>query len=345
MSYYLFLYYNVWVMIISLMKVGKVNMKKKMFIGLMAAMAISLLVACQPKNNQSKEEAKPAKTDQVTKIKLGVMPSTDNIPFLLAQKEGFDQKNGVDLSLKVFKNPLDRDAALQAGEVDGVITDLVGVAIYQQGGLDVKVIGVPYDQFDLVVKDPAIQKLSDLKGKQVTFSKKTATAYAVDQMLQHDNLQMSDITVTEIPQVPTRLEMLKNDKVDGAILPEPFTTIAKAQGMHVLQSTKDIGVEAFAIGFPKNVLEQKKQGVTGLIAAYNEGADYVKEHDKAEYLDLFVENVGFPSELQDKIDIPDYGHLASVKAKDVTDAFKWSKKAGLLKKDITAEDVIYDYSK
>ena len=66
------------------------------------------------------------------------------------------------------------------GELDGIITDLVGVAIYKEAGNDVKIVGAPHDQFDLVVSDD-VTSMADLKGKPVVFSERTGTAYLCEQ--------------------------------------------------------------------------------------------------------------------------------------------------------------------
>lgn len=45
---------------------------------------------------------KKAQAEEIETLKLGVMPSTDNIPLLVAIQQGFDKKHGVDLELEVF---------------------------------------------------------------------------------------------------------------------------------------------------------------------------------------------------------------------------------------------------
>lgn len=315
------------------------GLEMKKWLGSLIVMvaAISLLAGCAP---EEKKEVK--KENGKTVIRLGVMPSTDNIPFIIAQQKGYLKERGVSLDLEVFKSANDRDAALQAGKLDGVITDLVAVAIYQQGDLDVKVVAAPYDQFDLVSSDGEVQTVADLKGKDVVFATRSGTAYAIDKMLQEAGLTMADITVNEVPQVPARLELLTNQKASAAILPEPFVTMAKAGGMNVVQSTRDIGINPFAIAFTTSFIEGESEALRSMFDAYNQAADYVKTADKADYLELFIKEVGFPETLKDQIDVPDYGKLEQVKVADVESAFGWSTEAGLLKKDLKAEDVISD---
>lgn len=283
-----------------------------------------------------------SKEKEVPTLTLGVMPATDNIPLILAHEKGFDVKHGVKLDLQNFKAAKDRDAAFQAGKLDGVSTDLVAISIYQEAGMDVKVTGSTYGEFDLVTGDDSIQSAADLKGKDVILSKNTGTEYAVAKMLEKAGLSIDDINITEVPQVPTRLELLKNKKAAAAILPEPFVTMAKADGMRVLDSTKKIGINPFVMGIPADKVKEKEDAVKGMYEAYNEAVDYIKSHDKTDYIQLFIDDVGFPESLKDQIEVPDYPYAVQAADEDVTAAFAWTQKQGLLNKDLAPEDVLSD---
>lgn len=315
-------------------------MKKWAITASMIALAAGL-VGCGNGSEDTKDTAS-TDTKEVPTLTLGVMPSTDNIPLVLAHEKGFDKKHGVNIDLETFKAAKDRDAAFQAGKVDGVSTDLVAIAIYQEAGMDVKVTGSTYGQFDLVTGDEQVQAISDVAGKEVILSKNTGTEYAVTKMLETAGLTEADITVTEVPQVPTRLELLKNQQSAAAILPEPFVTMAKADGLRVLESTQSIGINPFVMGVPAEKVDEKADAIRGMYEAYNEAVDYMKSHDKADYIQLFIDEIGFPETLKDQIEVPDYPHAQQATVEDVTSAFEWSQKAGLLTKDLTPEDVLSD---
>lgn len=316
-------------------------MKKWMTTAGILALAAMILGACGTTAKETKEST-ATKDEKVTTLTLGVMPSTDNIPLVLAHEKGFDKDHGVDIQLENFKAAKDRDAAFQAGKVDGVSTDLVAIAIYQEAGMDVKITGNTYGEFDLVTGDDSIQSAADLKGKDVILSKKTGTEYAVTQILAKAGLQDSDINVSEVPQVPTRLELLKNKKAQAAILPEPFVTMAVADGLRVLDSTREIGINPFVMGMPADVIDKKADAIKGMYEAYNEAVDYIKEHDKSDYIQLFIDEVGFPETLKEQITVPDYTHAEQATDEDITAAFSWAKEHDLLTKDLKPADVLSD---
>ncbi len=307
-------------------------------------LAVVTLAACGSGDKESDKTgvSSSAKENEVTTLTLGVMPSTDNIPLILAHEKGFDKKHGVEIKLENFKAAKDRDAAFQAGKVDGVSTDLVAIAIYQEAGMDVKITGNTYGQFDLVTGDDSIQSVADLKGKDVILSKKTGTEYAVTKMLEKAGLKESDINVSEVPQVPTRLELLKNKQAQAAILPEPFVTMAVADGLRVLDSTREIGINPFVMGMPADVIDKKADAIKGMYDAYNEAVDYIKDHDKSDYIQLFIDEVGFPETLKDQITVPDYTHAEQATDEDITSAFAWAQENDLLTKDLKPADVLSD---
>ena len=69
------------------------------------------------------------------------MGSIDAVPLVIAEQNGYFEEEGVDLDLQIFKAANDRDAALQAGELDGVLCDETAISIYQNSGIDMKITG------------------------------------------------------------------------------------------------------------------------------------------------------------------------------------------------------------
>ncbi|WP_054942817.1 ABC transporter substrate-binding protein [Paenibacillus ihuae] len=281
----------------------------------------------------------PAEAAVVT---LGLLPSIDAIPFIIAHEQGLDKEHNVNLDIQTFKSAKDRDVAFQAGKVDGISADLVAISIYNEAGLDVKITSTTTGEFDLLTGNDEIQDVKDLKGKTVILSKNTSTQYTVAMMLKQAGLNEADITVSEVPQIPTRLELLKNKKADAAVLPEPFVTMGESAGLRVLSSTHSAGVNPFVLAFPQSVIDAKPQAIRDMYAAYNDAVEYMNSHDQAEYIDLIIKEVGYPETLKDEIKVPEYQPANQVDVKEVEAAFAWARETGLLTKNISAEDVISD---
>lgn len=311
---------------------------KQVIMVLMLVVVISALaVGCS-----TNKEANSAEDKEIPVLSLGLLPSIDAIPFIIAHEQGFDKEHGVTLNIETFKSAKDRDVAFQADKLDGISADLVALAIYNEAGLDVKATSTTFGEFDLLTGNDEIKDVKDLKGKSVILSKNTSTEYTVAMMLKQAGLSEADINVTEVPQIPTRLELLKNKKSDAAILPEPFVTMGKASGLQVLSSTKLAGVNPFILAFPQEVISAKSKEITAMYAAYDDAVEYLKSHDQSEYIDLIIKEIGYPETLKDEITVPEYVPAYQVDVKEVEAAFAWAKEKGLLTKDISPEEVISD---
>lgn len=312
--------------------------KHKIMMVCMVVLLISALgVGCSTPNNNASNG-----TEITPSLTLGLLPSIDAIPFIIAHEQGFDQEQGVNLDIQTFKSAKDRDVAFQAGKLDGISADLVAIAIYNQAGLDVKVTSTTFGEFDLLTGNNDIHEVKELKGKTVILSKNTSTEYTVATMLKKAGLTEKDITVTEVPQIPTRLELLKNNKADAAILPEPYVTMGKSAGLRVLSSTLDAGVNPFVLAFQQDTISDKEQAIQAMYAAYDEAVTYMQTHEQSEYMDLIIKEVGYPESLKNDIIVPKYLPSNQVDVQEVEAAFTWAREKGLLSKTISPEEVISD---
>lgn len=311
---------------------------KKMIISMTAALL--LLTACgTPAKDKTSESS--AGSNEITTLKIGVMPSMDNIPLIVAHEQGFDKKHGVELDVQAFKSGKDRDAAFQAGAVDSINADLVGVAAYVQAGIDVKIMSATQGQFDLI-STAEVKEVADLKGKEVVVLKNQGPEFAAEEFLKQVNLMGEDVKMVDVPQVPSRVELLSNNQASAAILPEPFVTMTTAQGMNNLGSTLDLGINLFALVATQDVIDEKATAFKGMYDAYNDAVQWMKENDQEAYIQLFIDEIGFPETLKEQIVIPEYKEAFQASEEDITRAFDWAKTKGLLEKDVLAKDVLSD---
>lgn len=326
------------------------TVKQKWALSIVILLLVSMLAACGAKDKASNSSANEAgkeknggnqaQAEQLGELNLGMLPSIDAIPFVIAHEQGFDKNHGVNLNIQTFKSAKDRDVAFQAGKIEAISADLVALAIYNQAGLDVKATSTTFGEFDLLTGSADIKEVKDLKGKNVILSKNTSTQYTVAMMLEQAGLTEDDINITEVPQIPTRLELLKNNKSDAAILPEPFVTMGKAAGLTVLSSTHTAEINPFILAIPQSVIDVKSKEIVAMYQAYNDAVDYMKTHKQDEYIDLIIKEVGYPTTLKNEITVPAYIAANQVDEKQVERAFAWAKSKGLLKKDISPKEVI-----
>lgn len=318
-------------------------MKKRNLIILVLSMVFVMLTAigCSSNKDESKDKDKAIET-----LRIGVMQSSDIIPLAIIEENKLDEKYGLDLKIEVFKSSADRDAALQAGELDGVFTDYIGVCIYQNAGLDVKITGVTDGDFVLIAgADSGIKNLEDMKGKSIAISQNTLIDYALDYILQENGYE-SDYVVKEIvPKIPDRLEMLRAGNIDLGLLPDPFSTIAKESGGVVLGSANSIGLNPAVSAFTGSALERGKEAIKDYYKAYNEAVKYINETPIEKYEDIVISSAGFPEELKGKIELPVYRTNTLPSEEDIENAIKWASEKGLCDKALTPDKLLFDLNK
>lgn len=311
-------------------------MKIKKVIALaMTAVMTASMVACGSK----KEEGQIEKA----KLTVGVMGSIDAVPLVIAKENGYFEEEGIDLDLQIFKAAKDRDAALQAEELDGVLCDETAISIYQNSDIDMKITGTTNGSWTLVAgKDSGITNLSDLKNKKVGISENTMIEYLADDIALSNGLQVSDIEKVAIPAMPARLEALKNNQIDAAILPAPFNDTAIADGGVEITKiyNKDIMISVTA--FLQEIIDKDAKAIKGFYNAYNKAIEFINSNDISKYEDIIITTVGYSEDMRGNIVLPEFKINYLPAEENVQSVLEWAKEKGLLTKDIKAKDVMSD---
>ena len=299
---------------------------------------IMVAVAGCGSNQADKKEMSP--------LTIGLMPDTDSIPFLIAREKGYFAEEGIEVNIEQYKSAMDRDAALQSGNLDGAISDMLAAAFSKAGGFDVKVTSFTDGSYKLIAgRDENIKSVKELSGKDVSVSKNTIIEYVTDQILAKEGMNGDSINKVIIPQIPTRLEMLQNGKLAAATLPEPMASIAIAGGSKFVTGSDELGINPGVILFTAKASEDKKQEIQAMYRAYNKAVKYLNDTPREEYIDLVIEKAGFPPAAKEALKLPKYHEAALPKESDVTDCIKWLNEKGLVQDKFTYSDMVLDLLK
>ncbi|MBO0475730.1 ABC transporter substrate-binding protein [Vagococcus sp. DIV0080] len=313
--------------------------KKTLILGLVAACSLAVLASCGTEEKAAKTPAKDTDKKELS-LSFGVMPAVDSLPVYIAEKEDFFKEEGLTLDLQSFKSPKDRDAALSSGNLNGANTDLIAVSTYLQGGMDFQVVSQSSGNFSILTSNDEIKSLADLKDKKVGIAKNQAPYYFLDEALKTKELTVGDIAYEEVPQIPVRIELVKNKKIDATVVPEPFRTIGLANGLKELGNSSELGIDATVFGFTTETLTKNKEAVDAFYRGYNKGVDFINDNDLDAYYDVMKEKIGFTDEIKDKVTLPTYKHAEQIKPEQLNKALEWSKEQGIYSKDLKEEDIL-----
>lgn len=304
------------------------NVKK-----LFALLFLPILFLASGCSGESKQELDP--------LRIGLMPDTDSVPFIIAQEKGYFAAEGLTVKLEPFKSAMDRDSALQSGNLDGAVSDLLAVAFARDGGFDVKVTSMTDGSYKLIAapetKTPTVKELA---GKEVAVSRNTIIEYVTDNILEHNGMSGDDIKKVVIPQIPTRLELLQSGKLSAATLPEPMASIAVYNGCRFITGSDELGINPGVILFTGESTKDKQKEIKALYRAYNKAVSYLNNTDRNEYIDLVVEKSGFPPAAKESLVLPVYHEASLPKEQDVADCIAWLKNKGLIKDSYEYADLV-----
>jgi len=297
--------------------------------------AIIVAVAVAAALSASCAQKKPSEP-----LRLGIMPDADSLPFLVAESEGLFGKNGVDVELVTFANAQERDAAIQAGRLDGAISDVLAAAFLVAGGFDMRVTSATDGRYGIAAAPGSgIADAKGLAGKRIGLSTNSIIQYSVDAIAGAAGLASDGFAAVAIPKMPVRMEMLLAGQVDAAGLPEPFLTTAVQRGASLVATTEQFHIDAAVMVFSKAVLDARLPEVKKLYKAYAAAASKINA-DPDSYRAFLVEKAKFPAEARDAYVFVTYRKPALPSPEQVAAAISWLEARGLLSKPLAPADLL-----
>lgn len=310
---------------------------KKIVAVILAGMMLLALGGCAANKQR---ETPPGQMQNLT---VGLMPDVDSIPFIIAQEKGFFKDEGLNVTLKPFKSAVDRDSALQSGNLDGAVSDMLAEAFAKAGGFDTVITSLTTGSYKLVVnKDVSAAAVADLRGKAVAISKNTIIEYVTDKVLADGGLQPTDVNKIVIPQIPARLEMLQNGKITAATMPEPMATLAVKNGAKVLLGSDELNINPGVMIFTRKAVTGKEKEIQALYRAYNKAIDYLAHEPQENYIDVVIDKGGLPPGVKDTLVLPHYNRPTAPPAQAVADVMAWLQARQLIPQGYSYQDVVDD---
>jgi NitT/TauT family transport system substrate-binding protein len=172
-----------------------------------------------------------------SRIKIGIIPSTDVAPLYLAESEGYFAEEGLDPELVPLGGGGDSITSLLGGDVDFTFASYPLLVQAQQkgsGAVNIKIIAdasaAKPDTAAVVVKaDSPLRDPQDLQGKRIGVS----STGAMDDLAVMAGMKIAKADISgiqwKVMKTPDMLPRLQSGDIDAAFLVEPFVTVAQAQ--------------------------------------------------------------------------------------------------------------------
>ena len=280
------------------------------------------------------------------KLRFGILPVLDTLPLQVAQAEGLFEAQELDVELIRFASALERDTAMQAGQLDGYFGDLVATYLLIGQGVPMRIAttswrttpGAPMFGIALApgFKDAT---LADLKGRKIGLSKSTVMEFLVDKMEPKLGLNPGHFERVEIKKIPIRMQTLLTDTIETAILPEPLLSLVKLKGGGILATSENLDVPLTVHCLHDRYFQNGGAVYTKFLTAYSEAVRLLAAKPEA-YRDLMAETCRIPPPLIPAFPVYAYPQPSLPTEAELDEVQTWMMGKGLLKRKVDPATVL-----
>jgi len=267
------------------------------------------------------------------KLRIGLLPVVDALPFIVAEKEGLFEKEGLSVELVYFGSARDRDSAIMGGQVEAALHDPVGALMLIGNGVPIKIVGFLCCAGEgdsnvgfYYVKAPGASQI-----RTVAISRNTIIEYVASKMVK------GDVELVDVPSIANRFQLLVEGKVDAAVLPDPWGTLALGRNATLIAKHRDLVVVVASESLLKT--PEGREAVRRLITALNKAVDLYNANPE-KYRDLLADKLRIPAELRQTYQIVWKVKVTEMPRDVFSDAASWLLQKGLVKQQLKYEDCV-----
>lgn len=287
-----------------------------------------------------------ATPDPVT-IRVGVLPILDSLPMFVAEERGYFEAQGITIELIPVSSAPERDQLMQAGQIDGMVNELVSTLYYNQEGTEIVIVRFARVATEdsplfriLAAKDSGIETLEDLVGIPIGISDGTVIEYTTDRMLTNAGLSQDQIAKIAVPKISDRYALLEANELMAANLPDPLASLAIQGGATLIiddSSYPEIGVSV--LSFNADFVNQHPDALRNFLIAIETAVENINS-DKEQWGTLLTERNLVPPPLLGTYNIPDYPTASIPSLSQFADALDWALEKGLIEGEISYSESV-----
>jgi NitT/TauT family transport system substrate-binding protein len=190
--------------------------------------------------DEADREAGGTEDDELTPIKVGILPIADLAPLYYGIEEGYFAEEGLAVTTEVGQGGAALVPAVVSGDYQLAFGNYVSLMLARQNGVEMQIVGNVVSGAEsadrgtnalLVAPDSGITSVDDLAGR--TFAVTTLNNVAevnIRTMLREAGVDDTDIEFVEMP-FPDMNAAVESGQVDVAWQAEPFVTLGEAAGL------------------------------------------------------------------------------------------------------------------
>jgi NitT/TauT family transport system substrate-binding protein len=265
------------------------------------------------------------------KIKLGVLPFSESLAAIIADKQGFFKEEGLEVEMSKFESGAVAVPVLQSGRIDIVLSSTVSTFQAIEQGLDAVVLAPgaivraapPDTTTALIVRKDSIKSLKDLINS-------SAWLHMVAALDKH-GVDPTKVRFTEVP-FPQMNDTLVNGQIDAVGQVEPFRSALMATGnaeivsWTYVETAPNSDITQYIALTPW--VEKHRATAAKFVRAVTKGAKFA-ESNEAVTREINQQFTNLNPALKDKVLLPRLG--AAINLNEMNHTMQMMQKYGLLK--------------
>lgn len=270
-------------------------MRKPLIAALAAALSLVVTVGGGTSANGAATAANK------TKIRLAFSTWNGYMALVIASKEGYYKKRGLDVSYTVIEDPVQRFNAFKAGRLDAIATTVdtfsrtnaKGIRSVEVLGLDASVGG------DGIVATKDIKTVEDLKGQKVAVSAGSTSQWLLAYVLSKHKMSLKDVDQIDLTSADAGAAFAAG-RVKVAVTWQPWLSRAQQNpNGHVLVSTKRYPtIITDHVAFQPSFIKKRRSAVVNFIKAYNDAMRLIRTNPDKAFKDVKEYLGQSPSEIR-----------------------------------------------
>ena len=293
------------------------------------AVTLTFLFACGGAENGTSSADGSMPADSAA-LRVAVMPTLDCLPLFLASEHNMFRRAGIDVALVCFNAQMDCDTALISGYVGATVTDLVRTEHLRRRKVSTTCLTATDASWQLLsARTARIRRLPQIDDRMVGMARYSATDMLAALCIDSAKLKEERVYRIQVNDVGIRLNMLQNNIIDAALMPEPQATAARLSRAFLLaDASRRFGLRLGVVAMRDSCLSASK--ADAFRRAYDEACDSLNANGLKVYSDIIVRKMGVTRQTVDSM--PDnitFRHAAQPRPSDVERAKAWlTKKLG-----------------
>lgn len=323
------------------------QLQRRWFPVLMTLIALTLFTGCS--SAPSKKTATPTAATNPKTINITYVKAPLNVPSIIQKKQqSFEKEFGkdkIEVKFPEITVGSKQTEALAAGALD--FTHALGgtsAILAAANGVDLKIIGI-YSRapkaFVVLVSDPSIKSIADLKGKKVAGPKGTILHQLILAALAKNGLKPDDIQFVSM-DLPSSSAAMMNGSVAAALSAGPDAIRAEKAGARILTTGEGLIEATIVIAVRGDFLRKHPALVNRFLQVHKATLDTITSNP-TEALAATAAETGLPLEAVTHM-FPMYDFNPTIKPSDIDELKRTQDflvQNGLLQKTIAIESLIY----